>query len=232
MALPNGVSITTKSIPAGVCPKCEGKGYTVRIQDGIVYSRECECRIKERVQKRIRESGLTGLIDRYTLESYAATEDWQRKAKAKAISYLADGGKSWFFISGTPGSGKTHICTAIVGKLIEANKNVRYMLWREEAPRLKALINDRGIYDAEMRKLKDCEVLYIDDFFKGSVTDGDINLAFELINDRYNTQKATIISGEKDIAAILNIDEAIGSRIYERSKGYCLKNPNYNHRLK
>ena len=107
------------------------------------------------------------------------------------------------------------------------------MLWRSVAPRLKSLVNSREEYEQLMREYRDTEVLYIDDFFKGTVTDPDKNLAFELLNDRYNSRKTmTIISSEKTIEEILGIDEAIGSRMYERSKGYYVKTAADNWRLR
>ena len=64
------------------------------------------------------------------------------------------------------------------------------------------------------------------------MSDGDLNVAFELLNARYNARKRTIISGERTIGAIMDIDEAIGSRIYERSKnGYCFETSPENWRL-
>lgn len=228
--LPNGISIIPE--PEYACTLCQDKGYIVRREDGGLYARECECQQRKRTMKRIEQSGIADLLQRYTFESYETPKQWQVTAKEKAADYLEHGQHSWFIIAGNPGSGKTHLCTAIVGKLIEGNKFVRYMLWREEAPRLKASINDREWYDAEMDKLKRCDVLYIDDFLKGNVTDGDINLAFELLNDRYNTGRQTIISGERPIEAILDIDEAVGSRIYERTKGYRIRCPEENWRLR
>ena len=75
-------------------------------------------------------------------------------------------------------------------------------------------------------------MLYIDDFFKGSVSDADINLAFELLNDRYNSKRMTILSSERSVEDILELDEAIGSRIYERSKGFYARLPAKNWRLR
>ena len=43
---------------------------------------------------------------------------------------------------------------------------------------------------------------------------------FYILNDRYNSGLATIISSEKTINEILGIDEAIGSRIVERAKEF------------
>lgn len=74
-----------------------------------------------------------------------------------------------------------------------------------------------------MSDLKSVPVLYIDDLFKGAErpTQGDLNIAFELLNHRYNNENLyTIISTEKLLDDLIRIDEAIGSRIAERSKGH------------
>ena len=73
--------------------------------------------------------------------------------------------------------------------------------------------------------LKRVKVLYIDDLFKTGKgqqpTTGDVNLAFELINARYNDSRLlTVIASERSINEILDIDEGVGSRIYERAKEY------------
>lgn len=218
------------------CHICKNKGY-VAVADSAhetVVTKRCECMTRRENLRRLRKSGLMDMLKQYTFAAYKADEPWQRQIKDKALDYVQNGYGKWFVIAGTPGSGKTHICTAICGALIDGGKSVRYMLWRSEAPRLKALVNDREAYERTMAAYRHADVLYIDDFFKGTVSDADINLAFELLNDRYNARKTmTIISGEKTIELLLGIDEAVGSRIYERSKGYCIKTPDRkNQRLK
>ncbi len=194
---------------------------------------ECECAVKRRNALRIKRSGLADVMSRYTFEAYKTPDKQAAAIKAAALRYVAESRGEWFVIVGRPGSGKTHVCTAIVGKLIEGGKNCKYMLWRDEVRELKALVNDNSAYRERMNLLKNVDVLYIDDFLKGrAVSDGDLNVAFELLNARYNARKRTIISGERTIGAIMDIDEAIGSRIYERSKnGYCFETSPENWRL-
>ena len=194
---------------------------------------ECECAVKRRNALRIKRSGLADVMSRYTFEAYKTPDKQTAAIKAAALRYVAESRGEWFVIVGRPGSGKTHVCTAIIGKLIEGGKNCKYMLWRDEVRELKALVNDNSAYRERMNLLKNVDVLYIDDFFKGrTVSDGDLNVAFELLNARYNARKRTIISGERTIGAIMDIDEAIGSRIYERSKnGYCFETSPENWRL-
>lgn len=53
------------------------------------------------------------------------------------------------------------------------------------------------------------------------------------MNARYNDSRLrTVISSEIGIEDVLDIDEAIGSRIKERSEGYLLASPQENWRLK
>ena len=123
------------------CPLCGGVGYTVRRSaDGNAEYRECECSIRKRNLQRIEKSGLKELLQRCTMENYRATEPWQKQAKEAAERYLADWRGRWFYAGGSPGSGKTHLCTAMCGKLMDAGLPVRYAL-RLEA--VKDISTDR-----------------------------------------------------------------------------------------
>lgn len=186
---------------------------------------------KRRSLRRIRKSGLGDLLDRYTFGAYETPEKWQQTAKQTALDYLTDH-ERWFVVAGTVGSGKTHLCTAICGGLLDTGLEVRYMLWRDHGVQIKAIVNDSEAYAEMVEPLKRVRVLYIDDFWKAArdengkpkVTPGDINLAFEILNARYNRKDlVTIISTELAIEQIMDIDEAIGSRIYERSRGCYLR---------
>lgn len=231
-ATANGASPTA---PEYRCELCHDTGQIIHRVPGSfeISVSECECAVKRRNALRIKRSGLADVMSRYTFKTYKTPDKQTAAIKAAALRYVAESRGEWFVIVGRPGSGKTHVCTAIVGKLIEGGKNCKYMLWRDEVRELKALVNDNSAYRERMNLLKNVDVLYIDDFLKGrAVSDGDLNVAFELLNARYNARKRTIISGERTIGAIMDIDEAIGSRIYERSKnGYCFETSPENWRL-
>lgn len=202
------------------CRVCGDLGYTVeRDEAGVLRYRECECAARKRSMKRIEKSGLKDLLERCTMERYIAAEPWQKAAKESAERYLTDWRGKWFFIGGNSGSGKTHLCTAMCGKLMDAGLPVRYVQWRSDIPALKAKINDSDAYREALSPLKTVKVLYIDDFLKGSVTEGDRNIAFDLLNARYiRPDCVTIISSELTVGKVLDWDEAIGSRIVERAR--------------
>lgn len=208
------------------CPICKNKGYIAEdLTDGSFTIRDCACKEKRRSVQMLKASGLGDLMRDYTFKNFTTPDEWTNQVKETAGRYLKAQGAPWFFVSGTPGTGKTHICTAICRRLLEGGTGVRYMLWREEAPALKALVNDPE-YDERFRKWSNAETLYIDDFLKGSVTPADVNLAFALINARYNARgKRTIISSELTVSDISKYDEAVASRIYERAKGFILHAP-------
>ena len=217
------------------CELCRDTGQIVsRIPNDPLGIRvkECSCAIERRNRARIERSGLADVVNRYTFESYQVLDSQHKAIKDAAMRYAKQAQNEWFVIIGRPGSGKTHICTAIVSRLMERGLNCKYMLWRDEVRELKSLVNDDAAYKQKMDELKNVAVLYIDDFFKGNVTEGDKNVAFELLNSRYNQRLRTIISGERSIEQLMEVDEAVGSRIYERSKsGYCLASPGNNWRL-
>lgn len=207
------------------CPECLDNGYIMERRGIELVSVECRCMAKRRSLWRMEKSGLGDMLERYTFDRFQIPEPWQQNAKRKALDYLSDHEGKWFVATGNPGSGKTHLCTAICGGLLNAGLEVRYMLWRDDAVRIKAAVSDAEEYYHLLSPLKRVQVLYIDDFFKAAnVTSGDMNLAFELLNARYNRKDlVTIISTELSVDKILNIDEAVGSRIFERSKGYYLR---------
>lgn len=226
------------------CTLCNNKGDFQYIKESYVYTKPCSCMDTRKAIANMKKSGLGNIIRDYTFDKFEAKEDWQKNIKEKAQAYLHDEDTSWFFIGGNPGSGKTHICTAICREFLLQGKRVKYMLWKEESTLLKAVINDPHVYTSRIEKLKHVDVLYIDDFLKpikgkdGHVmppTTADVNLAFEILDYRKNANLRTIISSERFIGEIIGIDEATGSRILEKTKNQYFINikrdKSRNHRL-
>lgn len=236
------------------CRECKNKGYISIVKDYGLYVSEtltpCKCQKIRAAINRLKRSGLKNIVKEYTFDKYEAKEDWQVKMKQVATRFCKDDSEAdnhWLFIGGQSGCGKTHLCTAAAVVFIKKGYNVRYMLWRDEISNIKARINDADEYAEMMKELKEADVLYIDDLFKsGKGEDGkpkaptaaDINVAFEILNYRYNNpQLVTIISSELTVWELCDIDEALAGRISERTKasGYCMnikKDISRNWRLK
>lgn len=217
------------------CTICKNKGVVARLvtnERGCRYSQEiffCKCRPIRASIMRMKMSGLEQLLQKYRFENYVATEAWQKHVKEQAEKF-SKGDGIMFFIGGQSGSGKSHLCTAIARELLYAGHEVRYSVWRDESVRLKAVIGDDKQYQSLIDQLKNIDVLYIDDFLKTPIgrdenkpTSADLSLALEIINNRYNAGRITILSSEWNIKDIINFDEALGGRIYEMCNSeYCL----------
>ena len=208
------------------CDVCHNKEFIEKIdENGYTVRKYCRCHKMRETLRRARRSGLGNILTDFTFDKFIVSEDWQKQNKEKAQAFCNDDGAKWFFIGGQVGCGKTHLCTAVCGHYIKAGKDVLYMLWNEEAKKLKALVTENTEYQRIIEKYKNAEVLYIDDFLKTKQgeepTAGDINIAFEILNHRlYDRDKITIISSEKTLIDILGYDEATMSRVFQATGNY------------
>ena len=228
------------------CKNCKNKGTIAKlVESGGRYSHcftDCQCVETRNSIMRMKRSGLKDIIKDYTFDKFQDTEPWQKSIKSAAMEY-AKNPEGWFFLGGQPGAGKTHLCTAICREFLLTGKRVRYMLWRDDVVKIKGAVTDSEEYGKQIDQFKTVEVLYIDDLFKTGKdkdnniqkpTGADVNVAFEILNYRYNNPNLlTIISSELSEDELLDIDEAIGSRIYERAKAFTIgKSRDRNYRIK
>lgn len=204
------------------CPICNNTGRTISNADGILRVEECSCMNIRRAKKHIKDSGLSEIMEEYSLGKYKAEDSWTKWIKSKAEEYIKTP-NAWLYVHGVPGSGKTHICTAVCSELIKVGQNVKYVIWTDIVQQMRSVINEREYRDI-MESLKRADTLYIDDFLKGSVSDADIKRAFEIINARYNLpSKKTIISSERSLDYVRRIDAAVAGRIKQRCKDFYIK---------
>ena len=204
-------------------------------ENGTTYSKYCTCVKKKMSQERFEKTEIANKIN-YTFKDYKANEEWQKNILKQAIDYVKHFEDNWFYIGGQIGAGKTHICTAILRNIGELNNiSYTYIKCDEELEKLKQLTYDnQEEYGNIMYRLKNTGLLFIDDFFRKSPTEADKAKMFDIINYRYLNNKACIFSSEKPLLEVLNIDEAIGSRIFEMAKNYNIeieRNISKNYRL-
>lgn len=212
-------------LPDYDCKECLNKGliYVVSENEDVygnpsyeIRSYECKCKEIRNEIRRLKSSGLYRLAKRNTFNTFKISQSFQKEIKKKAQEYVKDFGDSWFYIGGQPGCGKTHLCTAIVTTLIKNGMNARYMVWTEDIPTLKQFINDKS-FENLIKPYYTVDVLYIDDFLKTrqgeAISTADVNMAFKIINHRYNAGLISIISSELSLSNIFVIDEALAGRI-------------------
>ena len=204
-----------------MCEKCKDTGYLIwqEERNGKLYDfgRTCDCyqaqKAAERMEQARQNSNIVGFMWNMRLDTYDGT----RGAYEKRIKELAELNLKqpyvWWYIGGR---------TAICSELLRDKREVYYMKWREEARELKSLVNDNYKYSKRLKKLQKADVLYIDDFLQGGVTEADINLAFSIINERYLYSRKTLFSSELNLAQLAEKSSAIAGRIKEKAGRYVM----------
>lgn len=228
------------------CDICKNKGVVYFIKKNPLTGweemtmRDCKCAAVRRTLRRAAKSGLGNILSDCRFDKFETSEEWQADLKSKAQAFCADDAAKWFYVGGQSGAGKSHICTAIAGHYIRAGADCLYMLWRDDAVKLKALVSNYEEYQRQINEFKNIPVLYIDDFLKTKngeePTAADIHVAFELLNFRLlDKEKVTIISSEFSIFRALEFDEATIGRIYKEAGKYIVTidaDVNKNYRLR
>ena len=192
------------------------------IDDG--KAKRCTCYEINKAKAIWEASGVNLEQREKTFKSFVPYNEQSEIAKSKAVEYyksydsIKDSKHNSIAFLGQVGSGKTHLSMALAINFLEKGVPVVYMPFRDVMMDIKLNILDQDYYKRAIERFQKCEVLLIDDLFKGKVTGSDVNIMFEIINYRYLNRKAVIVSSERDIDGLIGVDEGIGSRIYEMAK--------------
>ncbi|MFK3811817.1 ATP-binding protein [Bacillus halotolerans] len=215
------------------CPKCKDQLGYIENRDGYEVWVRCKCIERRRIRKLMNSSDITTEFEKLKFKNFT-TEGKPavvKDAYDTAVEYYKDfdsiqGTRSnSIALLGQPGSGKTHLLTAISNKLIKSkNIAVQYFPYVEGFNDLK---DDFDKLEEKLNRMKEIEVLFIDDLFKPMngkprATDWQVEQTYSVINYRYLNHKPVLISSELDIEKLVEIDEALGTRIYEMCADYCV----------
>lgn len=216
------------------CRKCKNKGYIAVNQNGIYVERDCQCMNIRRTISQVKWSGLGDIFKRCTFDTFDCQYQWQGLLKDKALEFIKST-SNCFYVGGSSGAGKSHICTAIVEHFLKQGKDIHYIQWLDLVDDLNnTRYRQVEKYDEILSRIKNAEVLYMDDFLKGDNTvkpsAADIKLAYRIINSRYVKSRAemhkqfiTIISSEWVLSKIKEFDTATAGRIIEMSQGFVVR---------
>ncbi|RXK25501.1 ATP-binding protein [Bacillus velezensis] len=195
------------------------------------FSKQCECVKRKKIARLMEASGITEEFEMLLFGNFitdgkpAVIKD----AYECAMEYFKDFQKvkgersNSIALLGQPGSGKTHLLTAIMNNLIK-KKSVYCMYF----PYVEGMGNLRDNFDqleSKLDAMRKADVLFIDDLFKPvkgepRATDWQVEQIQSVVNYRYLNHKPMLISSELDTAALLDIDEALGSRIHQMCRNY------------
>ena len=222
------------------CQECHDTGWVMLMQDGYEVMRRCNCYAVSPARDLAERRGLSREFRKKSFDSFeTAGKPVLVNAKNKAVDYVKNfvetrhGRHNSIMFCGQPGSGKTHLGTAICSSLMAAGIPAVYMPYRNAMTKIKQNIADETSYNKELGMYMYAAVLYIDDMLKGKLTETDVNVMYEIINYRYMNSLPLVISTEKNLEELLEFDEATGSRIIEmcRDNIAWIKGREFNYRM-
>jgi len=183
--------------------ECEECGDT-----GTVGYSMCKCMRKRLVEASIESSGMSDLIKRqsfanFSLEYYNQTPDSAKRMntiynflKNYAENFDTEKSGNLALFGGT-GLGKTHLSSAVAGKVIEKGNDVYYI----SAMNLFADFEEKRFgssssYEStgEIEQYFTCDLLIIDDLGSEMINQFTVSCLYNVINSRLNHKKPTIIS--------------------------------------
>lgn len=217
--------------PATVCLHCRGAGYLRRDvpvehpQFGELVV--CECTAAELSQKRqqilVRGSRLDKLrhltFDNWESKYVGAppmnSPDAAYHTARMYVENLSLEGRPWLFFLGSVGTGKTRLAAAIGNYRIDRGDPAVFMVVPELLDHLRAAYSpDSKIgYDELFESLKNTPLLIMDELGMETATPWAKDKLYQLINHRYNTRLATVITMNMGAETI---DDRLWSRINDR----------------
>jgi len=123
----------------------------------------------------------------------------QRQNLAEVFNLARDFAKSpdgWLVLQGETGCGKTHLSAAIANEHLRAGKPVMFVVVPDFLDHLRSTFSPESkvSYDQYFESVKNAPLLILDDFGEQSTTPWAREKLYQVINYRYNSRLATIIT--------------------------------------
>ena len=210
------------------CILCKNKGFIQVIEGRYQPYRPCECMARRDANKKAKQSGLGKYLNK-TLDDYITDEDWRGRCKRVAEAFIERHAHDdvWFMACGQNGSGKTLLGSIISNTLLtKKGLSVMYVVWTDFIGEIKRdMMGEKANeVSVRMKEVKNAEVLFLDEVFK-EYNSTDKRYLMEIINYRYTNDLKTIITSEKLLNELLDIDEATFGRAVEKCEGFMINIP-------
>lgn len=217
------------------CKICQGKGYKSYKNENN-YEVIGKCPSCSLLRSNIKKYNLTKIPAKFSEVLMVDTYNPKTSDQQKALQYVKDSflkhypNEKGFLLMGPSGVGKTHLAVGAISELtLERGISCMFKDFFLLLAELKQAYSEGTSENDILRPLIDAEVLVIDEMGKGKSNDWENNILDQLIANRYNSSKVTLITTNypsKNYSDKLNemnelLEERIGERIFSRLNEMC-----------
>ena len=183
------------------CPLCDGRGMRVVVKEGGGRLAEpCECVHERKLYLLLRKAKIPARYEACTFENYKPSGELflaYNTAGRFVDLYPGENDGTGILFTGSIGTGKTHLATAILRKLtLEKGVPALFCGYREL---LKSITNsyNPSVEATELEILQpvfDAEVLVIDELGAAKMSEWVAETVALILNTRYNDKRTTILT--------------------------------------
>jgi DNA replication protein DnaC len=201
-----------------ICPVCKGAGFVHPALDSgkVDFSRVVPCRcskgeLRKKKTEYLEKYSNLGSLSQLTFDSLspkgkvADAVSQERFAKVyQAAKAFADNPQGWLVFLGPSGSGKTHLACAIANHRISLGEPVFYIGAADLLDHLRSAFSPSSdtTYDELFEQVKNVPLLVLDDLTLGSATAWAKEKLEQLLQHRFNTRLATVITTDVPLERI------------------------------
>ncbi len=129
---------------------------------------------------------------------------------------FADNPEDWVLLTGRYGCGKTHLAAAIANERVRQGHPALFVVVPDLLDHLRATYAPSSpvSYDKRLDEIRRASLLVLDDLGTQSATPWAQEKLYQIINHRYNSRLATVITATDDA----NIAERLKSRLLDRGR--------------
>ncbi|MFS2047526.1 ATP-binding protein [Variovorax sp. Varisp41] len=208
------------------CPVCAAATEAQRAAEEAESRRRADAQLaEEALQRRIAQSGLVGRFLSATFDNFAAVDPAQVRAATMCRDFAenVEGRTGGLWLIGPPGTGKTHLGSAMVNHVIRQKRWAAILSAREIVRMLRATWGNRHSrnngHDAPqteaevIQDLGTCALLVLDEVGVSFGSESETVQLFDVLDLRYKNQLPTVLLSNLPASELKPV---LGDRAYDR----------------
>ncbi len=177
---------------------------------------------QKKMDRLLSSSRIPKLFKTKTFDNFKVTNA-NRPAYESAVKVSANTEGKGIILAGTPGTGKTHLATAILNVRVQKGQEAIFCTVPELLSDIRRTFGSKNETSELMELVKTADLLILDDLGVEKVTDWVLEELFIIINSRLNNEKQTIFTTNyvTPSTLIAKMGGIAGQRIVSRIKEMC-----------